>query len=143
MALVIGATLAFLSLAVAVLPFLRRKFAPLQGMDVTLELEKRREAVYQEVRTLHSDYVLGDVPQAEYEERLQAHRLMAAALLRQQERLHELDQRLEEEIRRIRNGALFSSDGAHCPECGTQVDVKADQCPSCGTMLSGAARDEG
>ena len=142
MPLAIGVALAVICLIVAAIPFLKRRGVPTQYTDPILELQGRREAVYQEVRTLHNDYALGDVPQADYEERLESYRLMAARLLQQQTYVQEMDQRLEDEVKRLRNGAKPSIDQLPCPECGRPVARAAEQCPSCGTLLSGIAPDE-
>ena len=141
MAEVIGVVLATFCLAAVAFPFFRRRGVSSQYTDPILELQQRREAIYQEVRTLHNDYTLGDVSQANYEERLQTYRLQAARLLQQQEQLQELDQWLEGEVLRFRDVALISSDSVPCPECGRPVDWAMEQCLSCGTVLSGAAPD--
>ena len=95
MPLAIGVALVAFCLAVAAFPLLRRRGVSSQYTDPILELQQRREAVYQEVQSLQNDYALGDVPQADYDERLQTYRLQAARLLQQQEQLQGLDQWLE------------------------------------------------
>ncbi len=114
-------------------PFLRKKDKPSRGSDPILELQKRRTAIYQEVRVLHDDHMLGHVPQDQYERRLQPHRLLAATLLREEERLRALESRLEEEILHFRND---TGDATACPHCGHQVDHETAECPACGAMLS-------
>ena len=142
MPLAMGVALAVICLVVVAFPFLKRRGVPTHYTDPILELQGRREAVYQEVRTLHNDHALGDVSHADYEERLESYRLMAARLLQQQTHLQEMDQRLEDEVRRLRNGAKPSIDQWPCPECSRPVALAAEQCPSCGTLLSGIAPDE-
>lgn len=105
MPLLIGIVLALISLVVLVWPFLNRQNATHDDDDPVVEFRRRREAVYEEARVLHNDHLLGDVPLLEYEPRFQAHRVQAAELLRDEERLQELDGRLEEDILQLRQKA--------------------------------------
>ena len=135
MALAIGGVLVVLCVAVAALPFVRKLSTSPPQADPILELQEQRQAIYLEVRTLHGDHNLGQVAPAEYERRLQSYRIMAAALLQQQEQLQELDQRLEEEVLHRRDNLNVSSHEAACHECGQKVDPAAKQCATCGTAL--------
>ena len=90
---------------VLVWPFLKRGNAAHNDDDPIIEIRKRREAVYEEARILHNDHLLGDVPLVEYEPRAQAYRIRAAELLRDEERLHDLGRRLEEDILDLRRKA--------------------------------------
>lgn len=100
----IGLALAAICLWAVGHPLLRkRSSSPSEQSDPIAEMEQRRKGIYQEARTLHNDYVLGDVPVGHYQERLQEYRLQAAQFLLLQERLQELDQRLEVEIASLRN----------------------------------------
>ncbi len=142
MALVIGLALAALCLGVVAMPFLqKRRGAPSEYTDPISELEQRRNGIYQEARTLHNDYVLGDVTLANYQERLQEYRLQAAQLLYQQERLQDLDQRLEAEILSHRSAAGLEGRTPACPECGSPTSIDTEQCSSCGAVLSGMAQE--
>lgn len=105
MPLLAGIVLAWASVLVLVWPFLRREKAVHDDDDPVVEIRRRREAVYEEARILHNDHFLGDVPLVEYEPRFQAHRVQAAELLRDEERLQELDGRLEEDILKLRQKA--------------------------------------
>ena len=134
MALGIGLALVGLCLLVVAGPFFRKKDEPSRGSDPILDLRKRRSAVYDEVRVLHNDHMLGHVPQDQYERRLQPHRLLAATLLREEERLRALDSRLEEDILHLR---IDTGDATACPHCGHQADHEVAECPACGAMLSG------
>ena len=122
MALLLGALLAIGVLAVVIWPFLRRdggaasrEASPSARI---VETRQRREAIYREMRTLETEHSLGQVDHREYRDRLQRHRLEAAAALRQEEelalRVSRLDQAVEEEIRAARhsfNGAEDPSEG--------------------------------
>ena len=118
----LGALLALGALVVVIWPFLRRERGasnPASNPSASMaEMRQRREVIYQEMRTLQTVYGLGQVDSQEYEERLQANRLQAAAALRQEEelalRVSRLDQAVEEEIqaaRRSLNGVEHSSEG--------------------------------
>ncbi len=102
MPLLAGIVLAWISVVVVVWPFLRRANATHNDDDPIVELRRRRETVYEEARVLHNDHLLGDIPVAEYEPRFQAHRVLAAELLRDEERLQQLNRRLEEEVLELR-----------------------------------------
>ena len=107
MDLLLGAVLAVLALAVVARPFLRRSAASDDApLDQTHDIRSGREALYREMAALEMEHEMGQIDSEEYEERLQEHRLQAAALLQAQE-AHEaeaasLDRALEERIREAR-----------------------------------------
>ena len=108
MELAVGAILALLALAVVVRPFLRPSAVEPEDAapDQTQDVRSEREALYREMAALEMEHELGQIGAEEYEERLQEHRLEAAALLQEQE-AHEaeaasLDRALEERIRAAR-----------------------------------------
>ncbi len=142
MAWAIGLALAALCLWAVGHPLLRKRSGMSQDYtDPIMELEQQRKGIYQEAKTLHNDYVLGDVPVADYQERLKEYRLQAAQLLYHQERLQEMDQRLEAEILSRRSAAEPSVETTKCPECGSPTTDGMNQCSSCGAMLSGMAQE--
>ena len=133
MSLAIGIGLALFSLMVLASPFLRgstaRRFhGPVSG------LQKRREAIYQEVRVLQSDLALGDLSQESYEERLREYRIQAAELLRQEDNSRELDISLEKEILGLRDAPKEGE--ITCPNCGISVDTGVSECPECGAKIT-------
>ena len=91
MAIMIGAILCLLSIAVLLYPFLK---APRAGSVAgTLENPGREndgaspqdlESVYQAIRTLQLEHQLGRIPNASYKNQLDAYRLEAAEILRSQ-----------------------------------------------------------
>lgn len=106
MDLLLGAVLALLALAVVTRPFLRRSAVDDAPPDHTQGIRSWREALYREMAALEMEHEMGQINSEEYEERLQEHRLQAAALLQAQE-AHEaeaasLDRALEERIREAR-----------------------------------------
>jgi hypothetical protein len=105
MPLLIGMVLAWVSVLVLVWPFLKHGNAAHDDDDPIVGIRRRREAVYEEARVLHNDHLLGDVPLVEYEPRFRAYRVLAAELLRDEERLKDLDSRLEEDILEVRRKA--------------------------------------
>ena len=84
MAIIIGAVLSLLSIAVLLYPFFK---APRTGLrDGALEggdeSPQELESVYQAIRTLQLEHELGRVPDGSYVEQLGAYRLEAAEILR-------------------------------------------------------------
>jgi hypothetical protein len=83
-------------------------------------LRRQRDRVYEEMRALQQERFLRHLSDEEYEARLQAARVQAASLLRQQERVQEtlarLDQELEEEIRQARQAQQTAGDQSQGPE---------------------------
>ena len=108
MELLIGGVLAVLALAVVVRPFLRHTAAIVDDAppDRTRDVRSEREALYREMAALEMEHEMGQIDSEEYEERLQEHRLQAAALLQEQEAREteaaSLDRAVEERIRAAR-----------------------------------------
>ncbi|MBI4340056.1 MAG: hypothetical protein HY680_08915 [Chloroflexi bacterium] len=137
MAPLIGIVLGLLALGVVALPFLKRGH-PLGGGDALEVLQERRKGIYRDIQVLHNDLNVGQVSQLEYQERLQAYRLQAALLLRDEDRFQELDQRLEEAVLALRQdprGTLTVGEGPLCPSCGRPAREGLTECPSCGASL--------
>jgi len=105
MGVLLGALLALACLVVVALPLLWRRG---EEPPPLAELAERREAVYREIRTLRQEYLVGEVTPQEYEARLRALRLRAAARLRQEE---EETRSLEEEVREARRSLSQGRDG--------------------------------
>ena len=72
--------------------------------ELTLQLRRARDRVYDEIRTLQQEYFLESVSEEDYRAQLQAARLRAAQLLREQQQVQQtvetIDQAVEEEMRR-------------------------------------------
>lgn len=137
MSLAIGIGLALFSLMVLAVPFLRVSTSR-RVQDPVRELQKRREAIYQEARVLQSDLALGHLSQEEYVERLREYRIQAAELLRQEDNSRELDSSLEEEIRGLRDVPGPVEEVVTCPNCGARVDEGVGECPECGAEITEA-----
>ena len=139
MAIFIGALLALLSVAVIMLPFLKRwqgtrKTVLLNGFDETI---REREAIYETVRTLRLDYEMGNVGEDEFKAQLQSYRLQAADVLRKMERLRDVERQVEEEVLSLRK-SLGSADGTKlCVECSNPVPPEGRLCPHCGADIEG------
>jgi len=147
MAIIIGAILAILSVAVVVYPFLKSRHgekgeaAPAAGDSEGPDLE----AIYEAIRTLQLDHQLGKVPEGLYQEQLRAYRFQAAAALKQQAEIQarDADWTLEQEIQVARASISYSNGSApRCPNCGTAVGAGLGQCPECNIELPNLA-DEG
>ena len=149
MALLIGAALGVLSIAIVVYPFLKSRFgARAEGSDNsatpgTPELE----SIYEAVRTLQLEHRLGKVPDGIFREQLRGYRLQAAAVLRRQAQggageAAAAERLLEQEILAAR-GRLSSSNGgsARCHQCGAAVGLEASDCPSCNAKLAVSGSD--
>ena len=160
MALTLGTILALLSIAVAVYPFVRRRFgvagegngpaarevaAPDTATDVA---GPELGAIYDAINTLRLERDLGNIPEGLYREQLNGYRWQAALVLRAyvqsyvqteaeaQTQSGDSDWALEEEIRVARAG-LRQADSAgtgvtRCPNCARPMPAGAAQCPECG-----------
>ena len=100
MALVIGAVLALLSVAVAVYPFARRRLGWDKAADTGVDTAgdgmpgaktedgadtASLEDIYAAIRTLQLERELGSIPEGLYREQLKDYRIQAALALRRQE----------------------------------------------------------
>ena len=104
MAILIGALLAILAVAVLLYPFLKVRFRSRasQGDDTSAQAAvgasaraRARDGIYDEIRALQLDRELGRIDEQEYKERLHDYRLQAAAVLHDEEQLNSV---LEDEI---------------------------------------------
>ena len=91
MAIIIGAVLCLLSIAVLLYPFLKApRLGPGAGTPENAGMEsdgpspQELESVYQAIRTLQLEHQLGRVPDGSYQGQLDAYRLEAAEILRSQ-----------------------------------------------------------
>ncbi len=89
MAIIIGAVLCLLSIAVLLYPFFKaRRAGSVAGTLENAGLEsdggspQELGSVYQAIRTLQLEHQLGRVPDSSYEEQLDAYRIEAAEILR-------------------------------------------------------------
>lgn len=104
MELLIGATLAVVSILILVYPFLKARIRaqPKDSPGGASWNAPELEAIYQEISTLRLEYQLGKVPENVYQELLRGYRLQAAVALRQQAQAGEsaiLEQPSGEDIR--------------------------------------------
>jgi rubrerythrin len=139
----IGALLAAAALAVVALPFLHRRSPRGAPPDAVEEVQAKRQAIYREAQVLHNDWTVGQVTDQEYRERLRAHRIQAALLLREEEQLLEIEERLEEEVLALRgNTPLDVAAGGDlaCPNCGRLLANGVSECPACGAKVTESAR---
>ena len=149
MALVIGAVLALLSVAVAVYPFARRRLGWDKAADTAVDAAgdgavaaatgdgadtASLEDIYAAIRTLQLERELGRVPEGLYREQLKDYRIQAALALRRQEHsaaagtgmgdAAQEDDVLEREIRAARAG-LRRADAAVDADAG-RADAATD-----------------
>ena len=89
MAIIIGAVLCLLSIAVLLYPFFKAPRAGLgaptpenAGLKHDGESPQELESVYQAIRTLQLEHQLGRIPDVSYQNQLDAYRLEAAEILR-------------------------------------------------------------
>ncbi len=89
MAIIIGAVLSLLCIAVLFYPFFKAQRAGLAagtlenaGLENDGESPQELESVYQAIRTLQLEHQLGRVPDSSYKDQLDAYRLEAAEILR-------------------------------------------------------------
>ena len=138
----IGAVLGIMALAVVSLPFFKRR-SPVQSLlDALRELQARRQDVYRETQLLHNDWTVGQVSEEEYQQRLQALRLQAASLLKEETQLREMEERLEEEVLALRVERPAGGQAAAalvCPNCSRMLPGGASECPVCGAKVTEGA----
>ncbi len=89
MAIIIGAVLSLLCIAVLFYPFFKAQRAGLVagtlenvGLENDGESPQELESVYQAIRTLQLEHQLGRIPDSSYQDQLDAYRLEAAEILR-------------------------------------------------------------
>lgn len=152
MALLIGATLALVSIVILVYPFLKARLRPppedsfVGARGDTAGLE----AIYQEISTLRLEYQLGKVPEDVYLELLRGYRLEATVALRAQAQAGEsalVDDPLEQDILAPQVALRPSQEGLHsregvsparCPHCGIAVGRGDGACPACTARQAGS-----
>jgi hypothetical protein len=137
MSLIFGALIAMVCLFIIGGPFLRRKgHFFLDQPDPILEIETQRENIYQELRKLRNDHIIGDVNQVDYEGLLESYRITAARLLQQQAYIEEVDQFIENEIQELRDFGAKSTNTKLCLKCEKLVDIGEEQCGFCGANVA-------
>ena len=113
MPVVIGVLLALLVVGVVLYPFVKQRFG-VAGPSGNgsgdaagpTAWRLRREEIYESIRSLQLEYELGGVEETDYWERLRAHRVQAAAVVREQELAEREAERLVElEVRALRDAA--------------------------------------
>lgn len=138
MALLVGAALVTLSVAIVLYPFMklrsrsrgeeREAGADFSGPDL--------ESIFESIRTLQLEHQLGKVHEDDYQRQLRSYRLGAAAALRQRDdgKAGDPDWLLEQEIL-VARAALGAVNGANsvCSNCSAILDAGVFDCPECGT----------
>ena len=100
MFLLVAAVLVVLSIGVLIYPFLRGRFQPEAGNGAqdAAPVIGEVEDVLDAIRTLQLEYQLGNVPESQYREELQAYRVQAAAMLRDRMGPQDADMEFEQEV---------------------------------------------
>ena len=136
MAVLIGALLTILVVAVILYPFIKGRFR--SGTSPTPQPSgeiggRTRERIYDDIRTLRLEYELGSIDEEEYRELLQTYRSQAALAIKDQEQSDsELDRSLEDEIQRARAHLVSGDSTGRCPSCGGPLPRQDAACPDCG-----------
>lgn len=148
MAVVVGLTFAFLAIVALAWPVLmRRRSRAVQVAphDAIQEALRRRDRVYDDIKTLILDHELGNVPGDEYAQKLAAFRIDAARAIRDLEQVRqagaEEDESLENEVLELRRSWGSVKDTLLCQVCVREVDAAAPLCPGCEMPLG--AQPEG
>ena len=146
MAYIIGALLALLSLIIISYPFLNPRLQS-QVISRSYELEelaKARQSLFDELDRIKLDLDVDNITKKEYEELIGSVRRSAAESFRDEEllrsqtspdeamTLEELDNELEEKIKRLRLSHQRKNHACNCLECGRQLTLKDVACPGCG-----------
>lgn len=150
MAVVVGLTFAFLAIVALAWPVLRRRrsHATKQAPpDAIQEALRRRDRVYDDIKTLILDHELGNVPADEYAQKLAAFRIDAARAIRDLEQVRqagaEEDDDLEKEVLELRRSWGSVKDTLFCQVCVREVDAAARLCPRCEMPLGGGNGEPG
>lgn len=150
MAVVVGLTFAFLAIVALAWPVLRRRrsrAAQEAPPDAIQEALRRRDRVYDDIKTLILDHELGNVPADEYAQKLAAFRIDAARAIRDLEQVRqagaEQDDELESEVLELRRTWGSVKDTLFCGVCGRDVDAAAPLCPRCEMPLDGGNGEPG
>ena len=143
----LGFLLALAAAALLAWPLIRsRRTSPLprrSAFDALSDVRRQRSQVYDDIQTLGLDRELGHVTADRYSESLEAHRLRAALLLRQEEeiitalapRMNEI----EDEVLAFRQASGSVLTTIECEVCGHPQDADAPLCPRCATDGIGLA----
>ena len=110
----LGLFLALLSVAVVILPFLRKTSGGTRTPSSSSEeFQVKRHTVYDNMKLLSLEYELGHISHEEYKEIYLEHRREAAGIVRSQELLmddiEDLDSELEQEISKVKCSVNDSS----------------------------------
>ena len=139
MAVVIAAMLAIFGIAVVIYPFIKARFRAQSSPGVNSTADGSwgtREGIYQDIRTLQLEYDLGRLEENDYQERLLAYRIQAAAAIRRDgSSERELDRSLEQEILALRYRSKGEHSSSQCGSCGRPIDHKGRVCPHCGAEI--------
>lgn len=139
-ALLVGAALTLLSIAIVIYPFLRGRYRSRVGRPKSEARPTIPElgAIYDGIHTLQLEYQLGRIPENLYREQLLSYRVQAATALRQDmtEEPGDLEQLLEQEVL-VARAALRSANGGPrpCPSCRSLLEPGLTLCPECGAQL--------
>ena len=149
MPVVVGLTFAFLAIVALAWPVLRRRRSRATQEappDAIQEALRRRDRVYDDIKTLILDHELGNVPDYEYAQKLAAFRIDAARAIRDLEQVRqtgaEEDDDLESEVLELRRSWGSVKDTVQCEICDREADAVALLCPRCEMPLAGGNGDQ-
>ena len=94
------------------------------------------DSVFEAINTLDLEYQLGNIPEAQYQEQLEAYRIEAAAALKAMLESGNAGPAwaLEREV--LEAGASARQTTPRCPECGGPLSRYDDACPECGVEVA-------
>ena len=124
MFLLVAAALVVLSIGVLIYPFLRGRFQSEDGEQVPVPVIGEVEDILDAIRTLQLEFQLGNVPEPQYREELQAYRMQAAARLRDrmESQGQDADLELEQEVLMARLSVQESGPSAAEADSTTDSD---------------------
>ena len=137
MILLLAAALVVLSIGVLLYPFLRDRFQPEanESQQSPVPVIDEVEDVLDAIRTLQLEFQLGNVPEKQYREELQAYRVQAAAKLRDQmeSQTQDANLELEQEVLMARLGVRGDGAGRMCPACVERLfKARPEHAPAAG-----------
>lgn len=138
---IILASVLVLFVLTPLLPSQRRRYRWQALGEQEETLQEQRAALADSLRTLESDYRIGDLMEADYHALRDRYRRQAAALFQGSNGYEAIvDEEIELAVRELRESRTSPHPGAStetCPACGAAYGVEGRFCPRCGARRDG------
>lgn len=113
------------------------------------DLLAQKDATLFAISELESDYEIGSLSQADYQELRQKYEEKAVALIKAVDEMrserglqgvNHIDEEIESRVSKLRRAKRGAPAGKSCPGCGAQIEVDDQFCSRCGAVLSTAGK---